>query len=117
MSKSIVELLVGNLDEKRSYRTFMKRVNNLPKEYRFAFKKILKYSYYTDFCGFNMDMFTDLLELFETNSAQGKSVLEVIGKDVTGFCDELISASSPNRITSREKLNEEILSHFGKREV
>lgn len=113
MAKSFIELVVGDLDEKRAYRRFMKRVNALPKEYRFAFKKMRNYLYYTDLTGCET-LFTDLVELLEASAAQGRPVLDVIGTDVSGFCDELVRASGSDALTPREKLNKEILEHFHK---
>lgn len=112
MPKSIIELVVGDLGEKRAYRQFMKRVNALPKDYRFAFKKIQHYIYHFSAVSYNMEMFTDLLDLFEASAAEGKAVLDVIGSDVAAFCDELIRAFTNNANTTREKLNQDILKHF-----
>lgn len=111
MAKSMIELLVGSIDEKRAYRRFMKRVNALPKDYRYAFKKMRSYLYYSDLTGCET-LFTDLVELLEASAAQGKPVLDVIGTDVSGFCDELVHASAPDRPTPQEKLNREVLKYF-----
>lgn len=111
MGRSMIELLVGSLEEKRAYGRFMKRVNALPKDYRYAFKKMRSYLYYTDLTGCET-LFTDLVELLEAGAAQGKPVLDVIGTDVSGFCDELVHASAPGRLTPQERLNREILKHF-----
>lgn len=116
MTKSVVELLVGGLDEKRIYRRIMKRVNTLPKDYRFAFKKIQHYMYHFDSAGSDMNMFADLVDLFEASAAEGKPVLDVVGSDVCEFCDELIRASSIDTLTTREKFNKEILEWFHRRE-
>lgn len=116
MKKSFVELVIGNLDEKRRYRQFMKRVKALPKEYRFAFKKMQHYLYYTDLSCCEGTLFADLVELLEASAAQGTPILEVVGNDVAAFCDELVHASSPNALTTKEKLNREIVSHFKKEE-
>lgn len=112
MSKSIIELVIGNLDEKREYKKYTKRVNALPKDYRFAFKKIRNYMYYTDLSGCEMSLFTDLVELFEASAAAGKPVLSITGTDVAVFCDELMRAASADKSTTREKLNMEIHEHF-----
>ncbi len=112
MPKSFLELIVGSLDEKRAYRQLMKRVNALPKDYRFAYKKIQHYMYYFEASGCDMDMLTDLLDLFEASACEGKAVLDVLGSDVATFCDELIRATTQHGATTREKLNEDILNHF-----
>ena len=109
MKKSFMELVIGDLNEKRAWRQFTKRVNALPKEYRYMFKKILHYFY--NF-GYNLEMLTDLLELFEVNAAEGKLIRDVVGNDVASFCDELIHANATDIVTPRERLNREILEHF-----
>lgn len=112
MAKSILELMIGNIDEKRDYRKFMKRVNALPKDYRFAFRKIQHYMYNFGIEGCNMTMLTDLVNLFEVSAAEGKAVLDIIGSDVATFCDELFNASIINSGTTRENLNQDILKYF-----
>ena len=120
MAKSILELLVGDLEEKRVYRAFMKRVNALPEDYRFAYKKMQNYLYsygssnsdIGTFVDNSTNMFTDLLELFEQNAAAGVPVQEVVGEDLAGFCDELAAAWAHAGSTTREKLNAEIQVYF-----
>lgn len=116
MPKSIIELVVGDLGEKRAYRQFMKRVNSLPKDYRFVFKKIQHYMYNFGAVGCDMEMLTDLVGLFETSAADGKTAFDVIGSDLANFCDELIRASTNNTATTREKLNQEIFKYFNEEE-
>lgn len=113
MAKSLIELVVGNLDEKRAYRRYMKRVNALPKDYRYAFQKMQHYLYNIDLTGCET-LFPDLVELLEASAAEGKPILDVIGMDVAGFCDALVRASAPDTRTPREKFNQEILEHFRK---
>jgi DNA-binding ferritin-like protein (Dps family) len=96
----------------------MDRVNALPKDYKFAFRKIQHYM----FCVGSPDgdmkiftyltMFTDLVDLFEASAAEGKQVLDVIGNDVSKFCDEFMRASVTNGETLREKLNKEVMEKF-----
>ena len=100
MKKSFMELVIGDLNEKRAWRQFTNR---------YMFKKILHYFY--NF-GYNLEMLTDLLELFEVNAAEGKLIRDVVGNDVASFCDELIHANASDTVTPRERLNREILEHF-----
>lgn len=108
MAKSFLELVVGNLDEKRAWRQWMRRVNALPKDYRFVYQNILHYSYHFDFCYVTQ---SDLLELFEEHAAAGRTVTDLVGSDVAAFCDELIRASAVESRGAREALNREILEH------
>ncbi len=103
MAKSFLELVVGNLDEKKAWRQLIKRVDALPEDYRFAFKKILTQS--------------DLLELFEESAAAGRKVTDIVGSDVAAFCDELIHASAADIKGVREKLNQEILNLLTERRI
>lgn len=118
MLDSIIKLLIGDLNEKRAYKQLMKRVNALPEEYRFAFRKIQHYMFSVgppggDMTVFtNLTMFTDLVDLLEASAAEGKQVLDVTGDDVGRFCDEFMGASAANHQSPREKLNKEIMDKF-----
>ncbi|MEG1059803.1 MAG: DUF1048 domain-containing protein [Terrisporobacter sp.] len=120
MFDDFIKLIVGDLGDKREYKQMMKRVNVLPKDYKFAFKKIQNYIYtvgaptgdatiFTD-----MKIFTDLIDLFETSAADNRQVIDVIGSDVSKFCDEFISAYTVDSQTLGEKLNKEIMEKFNK---
>ncbi len=52
----------------------------------------------------------DLLGLFEEGAANGKGVLEITGKDVAAFCDELFHATE----SWRNKLNHDVMKKLGK---
>ncbi|HEX3026214.1 MAG TPA: DUF1048 domain-containing protein [Clostridia bacterium] len=120
MLDSIIKLIIGDLEEKRAYKQMMKRVDALPKDFRFAFRKIQHYMFtvgppdgdltiFTD-----LTLFTDLVDLFEASAAEGRQVLDVIGSDVGKFSDEFMRAEVPNTEKHREKLNKEILEKFNK---
>lgn len=120
MLDKFIKLTIGDLNEKREYKQMMKRVDALPKDYSFAFKKIQKYIYTVgapsdDMAIFtDMTMFMDLLELFEASAADKRQVIDVIGSDVSKFCDEFMSAYVTNTETLRERLNKEIMEKFNK---
>ncbi|WP_141501124.1 DUF1048 domain-containing protein [Paenibacillus luteus] len=122
MLDSIIKLLIGDLEEKRVYKQFMKRVDALPKDYRFAFRKIQHYMFSVGPPGGDMTIFTDLtmftnlVDLFEESAAEGRQVLDVIGCDVGKFSDEFMRASVTNTETLREKLNKEIMEKFNMKE-
>ena len=120
MIDRFIKLVIGDLEEKKEYRQMMKRVNTLPQEYRFAFKKIQRYMY--NIGGINGDMavfvnfkvFMGLLELFETSVAEGKNVIDITGSDVGSFADEFMAAYSTDTETVHDKLNHEIAEYFNK---
>lgn len=122
MLDSIIKLIIGDMEDKRAYKQIMKRVDALPKDYRFAFRKIQHYMFSVGPPGGDMTiftdltMFTDLVDLFESSAADGKQVLDVIGSDVGRFCDEFMRASvnTENTEQLREKLNKEVMEKFKK---
>ncbi|TKC14779.1 DUF1048 domain-containing protein [Robertmurraya kyonggiensis] len=90
--KKFIELIIGDLESKKEYKAFMKKVNALPKDYAFVFKKIQKYMWNFGY-GFGEEII-NLYELFEASAAEGKHVLDVTGEDVAAFADELMAASN-----------------------
>lgn len=118
MFNSIKKLIIGDLDDKRKYKQIMKRVDDLPKDYNFAFKQIQKYIYTVggvsgDITMFNnLNIFEDLLDLFEESVADERNIIEVIGNDASKFCDEFMNAYVNDSKTIREKLNKEIMERF-----
>ena len=72
------------VQSKREYREQMARVEELPHEYRYVFKKIQERMWmFAAGAGYDMmKIHADLLELFESGAADGKRVLEITGEDV-----------------------------------
>lgn len=101
------------LEGKREYRTMMDRVATLPKDYQFVFKKIQNYMWkFASGPGYDMmEMQKGLVELFEEGAADGKSVLEITGDDVSGFADELIKEVD----TYTEKWGEDLNADIAKK--
>lgn len=94
-------------EDKRIYHDQMAHVAALPEDYRFVFNKIQGYMW--SFAGGDgYDMLKtqyDLIELFEASAASGGNVLDVTGKDVAGFCDELMRGNKLWTDGIRVKLN------------
>lgn len=120
MFDALLKLLVGDIDDKRAYYHMMKRVNALPKDYRYAYRKI---QHYMNTVGLpngdmtifeDLTMFLDLLVLFETSAAEGKKILDVIGNDFGHFSDEFMRASSTKPASQQKNLNKEILDKMKK---
>lgn len=120
MFDSMIKALVGDLDEKRAYRHAMRRANALPKEYRYAFRRMRSYIFTVGAsvsgAAGNVDLalFDDLLDLLETGAAEHKSVPELTGGDVAAFCDELLRAYAPNTAAQKNRLNETIREQLPK---
>ena len=94
----------------------MARVEALPKDYQYVFKKIQGHMWmFAAGDGYDMlKIHYDLIELFEAGAVEGKQVLEITGEDVAAFCDELLRNAKTYTENWREKLNHDILKKFGK---
>ena len=104
------------IQSKREYKRQMARVEALPKDYRYVFKKIQSHMWmFAAGSGFDMlKIHYDLIELFESGAADGKHVLEITGEDVASFCEELLRSAKTYTENWREQLNRDIQKHVGK---
>lgn len=104
------------MEEKKEYKRQMARVDALPEDYRYVFKKIQSHMWqFAAGAGYDMlKIHYDLIELFEEGAANSKGVLEVTGEDVAAFCDELLRSAQTYTENWREKLNREIAAHLAK---
>jgi DNA-binding ferritin-like protein (Dps family) len=96
--------------EKRQYKRQMARLEALPADYRYVFKKIQTHMWqFATGSGYDMmHVHYDLIDLFEESAAEGKSVLEVTGDDVAGFVDELLRHVATYTENWRDALNRDI---------
>lgn len=105
------------IQSKREYKRHMARVDALPKDYQYVFKKIQTHMWmFAAGSGYDMlKIHYDLIELFEAGAAEGKQVLEITGEDVASFCEELLRSASTYTQNWREALNRDIQKKVGKR--
>jgi DNA-binding ferritin-like protein (Dps family) len=101
---------------KREYRRQMARVEAMPDDYRYVFKKIQSHMWmFATGSGYDMmRIHYDLIELFESGVASGKRVLEITGEDVAAFCDELLKNATTYTENWRFTLNNDIMKKLGK---
>ena len=107
------------VESKREYKRQMSRVEALPEDYRYVFKKIQGHMWmFAAGSGYDMmALHYDLIELFESGAAAGKHVLEITGEDVAAFCDELLRSARTYTEDWRGKLNRDILKKLGRQEA
>ena len=109
---SFIEKIIGSLDEKREWKAMEARANAFPSEYRNAYKAIQKYIWTvgggpTDWRD-SSRIFYSILELFEEGIVNGKKVIDLTGKDVAAFCDDLVKDEKTWKDPYRKKLNDTI---------
>jgi DNA-binding ferritin-like protein (Dps family) len=92
---SIREAIEGKRQWRKEWRAHRARVKALPQDYQIVYDEIQKYLFkvgpaeQTEM----MSVLTGIIDLFEEGAASGKGVLEVTGRDVAAFCDDLIKDS------------------------
>ena len=88
----------------------MARVKALPQDYQIVYKEIQRYLFHvgpvelTD----GTDLLSGIVDLFEEGAAMGKGVLEVTGRDVAAFCDDLIGDSKTFSDSLQESVDQEV---------
>ena len=103
---SIRDIIQG----KKEWRAHMARVKALPQDYQIVYKEIQKYLFkvgpveLTESTG----LLSGIVDLFEEGTAVGKGVLEVTGRDVAAFCDDLIKDSKTYADLYQESVNQQV---------
>lgn len=83
------------IEGKKEWRAHMARVKALPQDYQIVYKEIQKYLFKVGPVELTegTDLLSGIVDLFEEGAVLGKDVLEVTGRDVAAFCDDLIKDS------------------------
>jgi DNA-binding ferritin-like protein (Dps family) len=83
------------IEGKKEWRVHMARVKALPQDYQIVYKEIQKYLFKVGPVELTegTELLSGIVDLFEEGVALGKGVLEVTGRDVAAFCDDLIKDS------------------------
>jgi len=79
------------IQEKREYRAYKQRVENLPEEYRKAMKAIEEYMWNFAKGAGMLEHLKNILEMFENSASEGLSVRDVVGEDIAEFADSLLA--------------------------
>ena len=115
IAASIQDAIEGKRKWKKKWRAHKARVKALPQDYQIVYKEIQNYlfkvghSELTDGTNFfSTDLLAGILDLFEEGAARGKGVLEVTGRDVAVFCDDLIQDSKTFADTLEESIDQEV---------
>lgn len=85
-------MAAGWIEQKRRYRRYKRRVEQLPPDYRTVIEALERYSHY--FGGGTGDgvvtMLEDLADLFEQSAANGTPVRAVVGENPVEFADAFL---------------------------
>jgi DNA-binding ferritin-like protein (Dps family) len=98
------------IEGKKAWQAHMARVKVLPQDYQIVYNEIQKYLYKvgpvepTD----GTSLLFGIIDLFEDGASLGKGVLEVTGRDVAAFCDDLLKDSKTYADIYQESGNHEV---------
>ncbi|MED5019579.1 DUF1048 domain-containing protein [Paenibacillus chibensis] len=98
------------IEGKKEWRAHVARVKALPRDYQIVYKEIQKYLFkvgpveLTEGTG----VLSGIVDLFEEGASSGKGVLEVTGRDVAAFCDDLIKDSKTYADIYQESVGQEV---------
>ena len=83
------------IEGKKEWRAHVARVKALPRDYQIVYKEIQQYLFKVGPVELTEGtaLLSGIIDLFEAGAAAGKGVLEVTGRDVAAFCDDLIKDS------------------------
>ncbi|WP_068786410.1 DUF1048 domain-containing protein [Paenibacillus phocaensis] len=101
---NIQEMLQG----KKEWRAHVARVKALPQDYQIVYNEIQKYLFKVGPVELSngIGLLSGIADLFEEGASLGKGVLEVTGRDVAAFCDELIKDSKTFTDLYNDSVNE-----------
>ena len=106
----IQDAIEGKRKWQKKWRAHTARIKALPQDYQFVYKEIQNYLFkvgpveLTD----GTDLLSGIIDLFEEGAALGKGVLEVTGRDVAAFCDDLIKDSKTYADIYQESVAQEV---------
>jgi DNA-binding ferritin-like protein (Dps family) len=82
------------IEGKRQWRAHMARVKALPSDYQIVYKEMQRYLFKVGPIALSGgSLLSGIVDFFEEGVAAGKKVLELVGKDVAAFCDDLVKDS------------------------
>lgn len=104
---NIINTIIGDMSEKKSYKENEKRAKALPKEYSEAYKNIKNYIMGTSGI-MSMEPLKTLVDILEEAANNDKRVTDVTGPDVAAFADELVRGEKTYQDSQRKKLNSKL---------
>lgn len=98
------------IEGKKEWKAHKARVNALPKDYQIVYKEIQNYLYKVGPIELTegIELLSGIVDLFEDGATNGKDVLNVTGKDVASFCDDLIRDSKTYYDLYKESVDQKV---------
>ena len=106
MAARWIELVTGSLDEKKRWRQYKARKEQLPSSYRTAIDGIERYLMYAGSIvkgDVFMRMLDDLADLIERAAADGTPIRDIVGDDPVEFADTFIQNYADGQWINKER--------------
>jgi DNA-binding ferritin-like protein (Dps family) len=106
MAASWIEKVTGSLDQKKRYRQYKARLEELPPNYRAAAKAFDRY--FMQFGGvadgeIALKMLSDLADLFEQSAAGRTPIRSIVGDDPVEFAETFLKNYSDGQWINKER--------------
>jgi DNA-binding ferritin-like protein (Dps family) len=101
-----VTWLTQTIDQKRRYRQYRARIDQLPPNYLSAIEALERYVMYRGAvtrADVLMAMLDDLADLFELSAANGSSIRTVVGEDPVEFAEAFLQNYAEGQWIERER--------------
>ena len=106
MAARWIELVTGSLEEKKRWRQYKARKEQLPSSYRTAIDGIERYLMYAGSIvkgDVFMRMLDDLADLIEQAAADGTPIRDIVGDDPVEFADTFIQNYADGQWINKER--------------
>jgi len=106
MRKGWIEQITGSLEEKRQYRRYKARKEQLPPNYRAAIDALDRYFMYRGSITKGdvlVRMMEDLVDLFEQSAANGIPIRALVGDDPVEFAETFLQNYSEGQWIKKEQ--------------
>ena len=109
---NIFDKIIGPMGEKRRFRQYRARLAALPGGYRTAAEGLERYLMHAGSQGYDasVQIWEDLVELFEQAAADGTPIRDIVGDDPVGFAETFSAnyGTTDWRTRERRRLQESI---------
>ena len=103
---SFIDKVVGGFDDKKRWRAYKVRTEQLPANYRMALQGVERYLMYSGAIvkgDVLVNMLEDLADLFEQAAAAGTPIREIVGGDPVAFADDFLRNYADGQWITKER--------------
>lgn len=107
MAAKWLELITGSLDEKKQYRNYKARRDQLPADYKNAVEALERYLMYFGAISSGsvlVSMLEDLVVLFEQGAVDGVPVRSLVGENPVEFAEDFLQNYADGQWINKERL-------------